>query len=183
MTRKMEKMSFFALDFCIGLSNFASHCGAVLCLQQLLEDYMKTIMVNPKTVTRQWKLIDAEGKPLGRVASAAARLLMGKHKAIYSPNVDTGDFVVIINAGKVGITGKKAQQKQYFHHTGHIGGERWISYEALMAKHPTEPLMEAIWGMLPHSSLGKKMLKKLKIYAGAEQPHAAQHLETVTIDF
>ncbi len=183
MTRKMEKISFFALDFCIGLSNFASHCGAVLCLQQLLEDYMKTIMVNPKTVTRQWKLIDAEGKPLGRVASAAARLLMGKHKAIYSPNVDTGDFVVIINAGKVGITGKKAQQKQYFHHTGHIGGERWISYEALMAKHPTEPLMEAIWGMLPHSSLGKKMLKKLKIYAGAEQPHAAQHLETVTIDF
>ena len=144
---------------------------------------MKTIMVNPKTVTRQWKLIDVEGKPLGRVASAAARLLLGKHKAIYSPNVDTGDFVVIINAGKVGITGKKAQQKQYFHHTGHIGGERWISYEALMAKHPTEPLMEAIWGMLPHSSLGKKMLKKLKIYAGAEQPHAAQHLETVTIDF
>ncbi len=176
-------MSFFALDFCIGLSNFASHCGAVLCLQQLLEDYMKTIMVNPKTVTRQWKLIDAEGKPLGRVATAAARLLMGKHKAIYSPNVDTGDFVVIINAGKVATTGKKAQQKQYFHHTGHIGGERWISYEALMEKHPTEPLMEAIWGMLPHSSLGKKMLKKLKIYAGAEQPHAAQHLETVSIDF
>lgn len=144
---------------------------------------MKTIMVNPKTVTRQWKLIDAEGEPLGRVASAAARLLMGKHKAIYSPNVDTGDFVVIINAGKVGTTGKKAQQKQYFHHTGHIGGERWITFDALLAKHPTEPLAEAIWGMLPHSALGKKMMKKLKIYAGAEQPHAAQHLETVTLDF
>jgi large subunit ribosomal protein L13 len=144
---------------------------------------MKTIMVNPKTVTRQWKLIDAEGKPLGRVATAAARLLMGKHKAIYSPNVDTGDYVVIINAEKVLATGKKAEQKQYFHHTGHIGGERWITYSDLIAKHPTAPLTEAIWGMLPHSALGKKMLKKLKIYAGAEQPHAAQHLETVSIDF
>lgn len=144
---------------------------------------MKTIMVNPKTVTHQWKLIDAEGKPLGRVASAAARLLMGKHKAIYSPNVDTGDFVVIINAEKVLVTGKKAEQKQYFHHTGHIGGERWITYKDLIAKHPTEPLAEAIWGMLPHSALGKKMLKKLKIYAGAEQPHAAQQPEVVNIDF
>ncbi len=144
---------------------------------------MKTIMVNPKTVTHQWKLIDAEGKPLGRVASAAARLLMGKHKAIYSPNVDTGDFVVIINAEKVLVTGKKAEQKQYFHHTGHIGGERWITYKDLIAKHPTEPLAEAIWGMLPHSALGKKMLKKLKIYAGAEQPHAAQQPEVVNLDF
>ncbi|MCK9182095.1 MAG: 50S ribosomal protein L13 [Fibrobacteraceae bacterium] len=144
---------------------------------------MKTIMVNPKTVTRKWKLIDAEGKPLGRVASAAARILMGKNKAIFSPNVDTGDFLVIINAGKVGTTGKKAEQKQYFHHTGHIGGERWITFDALIKKHPTQPLEAAIWGMLPHSSLGEKMMKKLKIYAGAEQPHTAQHLETVTLDF
>ena len=144
---------------------------------------MKTITVNPKNVEHKWKLVDAADKPMGRVASEVAKLLMGKHKAIFSPNVDTGDFVVVINAEKVAVTGNKALQKQYFHHTGHIGGERWISYEALMAKHPTEPLMEAIWGMLPHSSLGKKMLKKLKIYAGAEQPHAAQHLETVTIDF
>ena len=142
---------------------------------------MKTIMVNPKTVTRQWKLIDAEGKPLGRVATAAARLLMGKHKAIYSPNVDTGDFVVIINAGKVATTGKKAQQKQYFHHTGHIAGERWINFTDLKAKHPTAPLEAAIWGMLPHSALGHKMIKKLKIYAGAEHPHAAQTPEVVEL--
>ena len=135
---------------------------------------MKTIMVNPKTVVHNWKLVGAADKPLGRVASEVARLLMGKHKAIYSPNVDTGDFVVVINAGKVGITGKKADQKQYFHHTGNIGGERWINFRALIAKNPTAPLEEAIWGMLPHSSLGNKMIKKLKIYAGAEHPHTAQ---------
>ena len=144
---------------------------------------MKTITVNPKNVEHKWKLVDAADKPMGRVASEVAKLLMGKHKAIFSPNVDTGDYVVIINAEKVLTTGKKAEQKQYFHHTGHIGGERWITYSDLIAKHPTAPLSEAIWGMLPHTALGKKMLKKLKIYAGAEQPHAAQHLETVSIDF
>ena len=144
---------------------------------------MKSFMAKQEEVKRNWYVVDADGMALGRLASRVASILRGKNKPEFTPHVDTGDFVVIINAGKVGITGKKAQQKQYFHHTGHIGGERWISYEALMAKHPTEPLMEAIWGMLPHSSLGKKMLKKLKIYAGAEQPHAAQHLETVSIDF
>lgn len=142
---------------------------------------MKTIMVNPKTVTRSWKLVDAADKSLGRVATEVARLLMGKHKAIYSPNVDTGDFVVVINASKVAMTGKKAEQKQYFHHTGNMGGERWITFKDLLAKHPTEPLEAAIWGMLPHSNLGRKMLKKLKIYAGAEHPHQAQNPETVSL--
>lgn len=142
---------------------------------------MKTIMVNPKTVVRQWKVVDAAGKPLGRVATEVARLLMGKHKAIYSPNVDTGDFVVVINAEKVSVTGGKELKKQYFHHTGHIGGERWINFKDLLEKHPTEPLEKAIWGMLPHTNLGRKMMKKLKIYAGAEHPHQAQNPETVSL--
>lgn len=142
---------------------------------------MKTIMVNPKTVSRKWLLVDAEGKPVGRVASEVARLLMGKHKAIYSPNVDTGDFVVVVNAEKAVFTGNKLDQKNYFHYTGHIGGERWINARDLFKKKPTAPLEDAIWGMLPHSALGHKIFKKLKIYAGAEHPHAAQNPETVEI--
>ncbi|MCF0216619.1 MAG: 50S ribosomal protein L13 [Fibrobacteraceae bacterium] len=142
---------------------------------------MRTITVNPKSVARKWYLVDAADKSLGRVASEVARLLMGKHKAIYSPNVDTGDFVVVINAGKVAVTGNKMLKKEYFHHTGHIAGERWINFADLLAKNPTAPLEAAIWGMLPHSALGHKMAKKLKIYAGAEQPHAAQKLETYEI--
>ncbi len=142
---------------------------------------MKTIMVNPKTVAHKWILVDAAEKPLGRVSCEVARLLMGKHKAIYSPNVDTGDFVVVINAAKVVLTGKKAEQKQYFHHTGMMGGERWIAYKDLLAKNPTQPLEDAIWGMLPHSNLGRKMIKKLKVYAGAEHPHLAQNPETVSL--
>lgn len=136
---------------------------------------MKTTMVNPKNVKHEWKLVDAEGLSLGRVASEVAKLLMGKHKAIYSPNVDTGDFVVVINAEKVAVTGNKALQKEYFHHTGHIGGERWINYADLLKKNPVAPLEAAIWGMVPHSTLGHKMFKKLKIYAGAEHPHKAQN--------
>ncbi len=142
---------------------------------------MKTIMVNPKTVVRQWKVVDAAGKPLGRVATEVARLLMGKHKPIYSPNVDTGDFVIVINAEKVSVTGNKEMQKKYFHHTGHIGGERWINFKDQLEKHPTAPLEDAIWGMLPHSNLGRKMMKKCKVYAGAEHPHQAQNPETVSL--
>ena len=142
---------------------------------------MKTITVNPKTVSRKWKLVDAADKPMGRVASEVARLLMGKHKAIYSPNVDTGDFVVVINAEKVAVSGNKALQKQYFHHTRHIAGERWINFADLLAKNPTAPLEAAIWGMLPHSALGHKMIKKLKIFAGAEHPFAAQKPEVVEL--
>lgn len=142
---------------------------------------MKTIMVNPKTVARKWLLVDAEGKPVGRVASEVARLLMGKHKAIYSPNVDTGDYVIVVNAEKAVFTGNKLDQKNYFHYTGYIGGERWINARDLFKKNPTAPLEDAIWGMLPHSALGHKIFKKLKIYAGAEHPHAAQNPETVEI--
>ena len=110
---------------------------------------MKTIMVNPKTVAHKWKLVDAADKPMGRVASEVARLLMGKHKAICSPNVDTGDFVIVINAEKVLLSGNKLDKKEYFHHTGHIGGERWINCRDLMEKNPTAPLEMAIWGMIP----------------------------------
>jgi large subunit ribosomal protein L13 len=142
---------------------------------------MKTLMVNPQNVERRWKIVDAEGKVMGRVASEVARILMGKNKAICSPNVDTGDFVVVINAGKVVLTGNKANQKKYFHHTGHLGGERWETYLQLIQDKPTEPLTKAIWGMLPHTNLGREMFKKLKIYAGSEHPHSAQKPEVVTV--
>lgn len=142
---------------------------------------MKTIMVNPKTLRRKWVLVDAADKPMGRVASEVARILMGKHKAIYTPNADTGDFVVVINAEKVALSGKKIEQKKYFHHTGHIAGERWTDLQDLLEKKPTAPLEKAIWGMLPHSILGHKMIKKLKVYAGDTHPHAAQNPEPIEI--
>jgi len=142
---------------------------------------MKTVMVNPNQIDRRWKIVDAKGKVLGRVATEVARMLMGKHKPICSPNVDTGDFVVVINAEHVVLTGNKANTKQYFHHTGMIGGERWVTFQQHLENESTYPLMAAIWGMLPHSSLGHEMIKKLKIYAGAEHPHAAQKPEVVAL--
>ena len=142
---------------------------------------MKTVMVNPSTVERRWKLVDAEGQVLGRVASEVARLLIGKHKAICSPNVDTGDFVVVINAEKVLLTGNKANTKQYFHHSGYSGGETWTSFQQWLEKDAAFPLKAAIWGMLPHSTLGHAMIKKLKIYAGSEHNHASQKPEVVKL--
>jgi len=142
---------------------------------------MKTPVVNPNAVERKWKIIDAEGKPLGRVASKIAHLLMGKHKALYAPNIDVGDYVVVINAAKVALTGKKAETKQYFHHTGNIGGERWISFKQYLSHRPEYPLEHAVWGMLPHKALGHKMFKKLKVYAGAEHKETDKKLEPVAI--
>lgn len=142
---------------------------------------MKTLMLNPSKVERKWKLVDATDKPLGRVATQIARILMGKNKAICSPSVDAGDFVVVINADKVALTGNKAQQKQYFYHTGHIGGETWVTFEQAMIKDPTWPLWNAVRGMVPHTTLGRAMISKLKIYAGAEHPHAAQNPEPVKL--
>ena len=142
---------------------------------------MKTLVVNPDAVERKWKIIDAEGKPLGRVASKAAHLLMGKHKPVYAPNTDVGDFVVVINAAKVALTGKKAETKQYFHHTGFIGGERWISFKQYLGRKPEFPIEHAVWGMLPHGSLGHAMFRKLKVYAGAEHKEADKNLEPVAI--
>jgi len=142
---------------------------------------MKTPVINPNAVERKWKIIDAQGKPLGRVASKIAHLLMGKHKPIYAPNTDVGDFVVVINAAKVALTGKKAETKQYFHHTGYIGGERWISFKQYMDRKPEFPLEHAVWGMLPHGSLGHAMFRKLKVYADAQHKETNKNLEPVAI--
>ncbi|MBQ9068368.1 MAG: 50S ribosomal protein L13 [Eggerthellaceae bacterium] len=135
---------------------------------------MKTYYAKPGEVERAWFLIDAENQVLGRVATKAATLLKGKHKPQYTPHVDTGDFVVIINADKIRLTGTKAAQKSYFRHSGFPGGLREESFAEAMEKHPERVLEHAVKGMLPKNTLGRAMGKTLKVYAGAEHPHAAQ---------
>ena len=135
---------------------------------------MKTYSAKPLEVERKWYVIDAEGKTLGRLAVLAANLLRGKHKPEYTPNVDTGDFVIIINAAKITVSGKKETDKMYYHHTGYPGGLKSASFKELMQKDATMALEKAIKGMLPHNTLGQEQFNKLKIYAGAEHPHAAQ---------
>ncbi len=135
---------------------------------------MKTYSTKPSDIKRDWHVIDASGKILGQVATDAARLLMGKHKAIFTRNLDTGDFVVIINAEKVAFTGKKAKQKFYYRHSGFPGGFRAINLEDMMQTHPTRVIEHAIAGMLPHNRLGAQMLKKLKVYVGEAHPHLGQ---------
>ena len=142
---------------------------------------MKTVFVNPANVERKWFLIDAEGKVLGRVAARVASILRGKEKAIFVPHQEVGDFVVVVNADKIAITGDKARQKQYHHHTGYPGGLKTVNFEKLIDKHPTSPLELAIKGMLPKGPLGRKLLKNVKIHAGAEHPHAAQNLQKIEI--
>jgi large subunit ribosomal protein L13 len=123
---------------------------------------------------RGWFVVDLEGKVLGRAATAIATVLRGKHKPTYTPNVDSGDFVVVINAGKVKLTGNKLQNKPYRHHTGYIGGLKETTADKLLAKHPDRVIRRAVWGMLPKGKLGRAMIKKLKIYGGSEHNHAAQ---------
>ena len=135
---------------------------------------MKTYSAKPLEVERKWYLLDAEGQTLGRLAVLAANLLRGKHKPQYTPNVDTGDFVIIINAEKISVTGKKETGKIYYHHTGYPGGLKSASFRELMEKDPTKALEKAIKGMLPHNTLGQDQFNKLKVYAGSEHPHAAQ---------
>lgn len=135
---------------------------------------MKTYQAKKGEVTHQWYLVDAEGKVLGRLASELAKILRGKNKPIYTPHVDTGDFVVVVNAGKVTLTGRKMKEKIYYRHTGHPGGIKEMSAEKLLAQKPTEILRIAVKGMLPKTSLGRQMLQKLKIYAGPKHPHEAQ---------
>lgn len=136
-----------------------------------------TYLARPEQVERKWWLIDAEGQTLGRLASEIAAILRGKHKPIFTPNVDTGDHVVVINAAKVVITGNKAQQKMYYRHTGYPGGLKAVSFEELMQKKPDQAVYRAVKGMLPHNRLGRAMLKKLRVYAGPEHQHAAQQPE------
>ena len=135
---------------------------------------MKTYQAKKEELEHQWYLVNAEGKILGRLATKLADLLRGKTKPTYTPHLDTGDFVVVVNAGKVTLTGKKMKDKIYYHHTGYPGGIKETSAEKLLAKKPTEMIRMAVRGMLPKNSLGRQMLRKLKVYAGPNHPHEAQ---------
>ena len=135
---------------------------------------MKSYMARPLEVERKWYVVDAEGQTLGRLAAEIATVLRGKNKAQYTPHVDTGDFVVVVNAEKVVVTGKKAEQKVYRRHSGYPGGMKETSYARMMERKPTEVLRKAVKGMMPKTRLARQQLKKLKIYAGPEHPHAAQ---------
>ena len=142
---------------------------------------MKTIMAKKEDVQRKWFLVDAEGKTLGRIASGIAEVLIGKHKPIFTPHVDTGDHIIVINANKVHYTGKKLKNKIYYHHSRYPGGLKAERLEELLKKKPEDALKKAVRGMLPKSILGKAMIKKLKIYCGTEHPHAAQSPENLKI--
>ena len=135
---------------------------------------MKTYQAKKEEVQHQWFLVNAEGKVLGRMATELAKILRGKNKPIYTPHVDTGDFVVVINANKISLTGNKMKNKIYYHHSGHPGGIKAVSAEKLLAQKPTELIRKAVKGMLPKNSLGRQMLTKLKIYAGPNHLHEAQ---------
>jgi large subunit ribosomal protein L13 len=135
---------------------------------------MKTISAKPETVKRDWYVVDATDKTLGRLSTEIARRLRGKHKPEYTPHVDTGDYIVVINAEKVRVTGRKAQDKKYYRHTGYPGGLREISFEKLIAHKPERVIELAVKGMMPRNPLGRAMLSKLKVYAGSEHPHTAQ---------
>ncbi len=141
---------------------------------------VKSYMARPLEVERNWYVIDAEGKTLGRLASEIARVLRGKNKPQYTPHVDVGDFVVVVNAEKVVVTGKKAEQKVYRRHSGYPGGMKETSYERMLERRPGEILRKAVYGMMPKSRLARQQMRKLKIYAGPEHPHAAQNPQQYT---
>ena len=135
---------------------------------------MKTYVTTPEDVDRQWFVVDAEGKTLGRLATEIARVLRGKHKPVYSPAQDVGDYVIVVNAEKVWVTGRKLDQKFYYRYSGYPGGLKQISLRDQLAKHPERVIEHAVRGMLPKNALGRRMFKKLKVYAGPEHPHYAQ---------
>ena len=135
---------------------------------------MRTFSPKDSDITRHWHVIDASDVVLGRLASHVAVLLRGKHKPIFAPHVDTGDFVIVVNAAKVALSGSKLEQKQAYRHSGYPGGLRAVSYSSLMASHPERAVEKAVRGMLPKNSLGRKTLRKLKVYAGPDHPHEAQ---------
>jgi large subunit ribosomal protein L13 len=142
---------------------------------------MKTVSAKPHEVQRDWYVVDAQGKVLGRLASEIARRLRGKHKAIYTPHVDTGDFVVVVNADKVRVTGRKANDKMYYRHSQFAGGLKSDSFVKLQVRRPGRALELAVRGMLPRGPLGYAMLRKLKVYAGAQHPHSAQQPKALEI--
>ena len=143
---------------------------------------MKTYQAKPLEVEREWLVIDAEDQVLGRVATKAAQLLKGKHKPQYTPHVDTGDFVIIINADKIRVTGTKASSKEYYRHSGYPGGLKCETFAEAMQKHPERVIEHAVKGMLPKNTLGRAMGKKLKVYTGSEHPHAAQKPRKIEVE-
>lgn len=142
---------------------------------------MKTYSAKPETVERDWYIVDAENKTLGRLSTEIARRLRGKHKPEYTPHVDTGDYIVVINAEKVYVSGNKRTDKIYYHHTGYIGNLKSISFDKLIEKAPERVIESAVKGMLPKNPLGRAMFKKMKVYAGSEHPHTAQQPKTLEI--
>lgn len=141
-----------------------------------------TFMANSGNITRKWYVVDAEGKTLGRLAAGVAEILRGKNKVTFTPHVDTGDYVIVINADKVVLTGKKEQTKVYFHYTGYVGGDRYMKAGDALQQKPVWVVEHAIRGMLPKNKLGDQMFRKLRVYAGAEHPHAAQQPEEIKFD-
>jgi large subunit ribosomal protein L13 len=143
---------------------------------------MKTYVTKPHEVERQWFVVDAEGQTLGRLSTRIATILRGKHKPIYNPAVDCGDYVVVINAEKVKVTGRRLEQKRYYRHSGYLGGLKEITLSQQLEKFPERVLESAVKGMLPKNALGRKMFKKLKVYPGSEHPHQAQLPQPLEID-
>ena len=141
---------------------------------------MKTFMASPATIDRKWYVVDAEGKTLGRLASEVAKVLRGKNKAIFTPHIDTGDYVIVVNAEKVKVTGKKMDQKIYYRHSEYVGGMKETTLREMMDKHPERVIEHAVKGMLPKGPLGREMYTKLFVYAGPDRKHAAQKPEALT---
>jgi len=142
---------------------------------------VKTYTVKPGDIERQWHLVDAEGKTLGRLASRVAAVLKGKHKPIYTPHADVGDYVIVINAAKIYVTGRKMTQKMYYRHSGYPGGLKSINLRDLLQRHPTRAIEFAVKGMLPKNRLGRRMFKKLRVYAGSDHPHQAQNPQVLEL--
>ena len=142
---------------------------------------MKTVSTRPQDVERAWFVIDAESQVLGRLATEVARWLRGKHKAAYTPHVDTGDYIVVVNAEKVRVTGKKATDKTYYRHTGYPGGIKATRFENMIEKHPERVIEKAVKGMLPRNPLGRAAFRKLKVYAGPDHPHSAQQPRSLAL--
>lgn len=142
---------------------------------------MSTYMANPEEMDRKWYIADASGKTLGRFASEVAQILRGKHKATFTPSVDTGDYVIVINAEKIELTGNKWQEKEYLHHSNYPGGLKTTTYDKLKDKNPELIIKNAVKGMLPHNNLGEKIFNKLKVYSGSEHPHQAQKPEELEL--
>ena len=144
---------------------------------------MKTYTAKPQEVERKWYVVDANGQTLGRLATQVAMILRGKHRPTYTPHVDTGDHVIIINAEKIHLTGKKLQDKKYYRHSGYPGGIKSVTAGEVLQRHPERVIKAAVWGMIPHNKLGRQMIKKLKVYAGAEHPHEAQMPEALVLKY